>query len=38
MVEGEIGIAQIVEAPTSFDRVGIGPAGPGAKGVEVEME
>ena len=38
VIEGEVGVLQVVEAPAALDRIGVGPAGAGAERVEIEME
>ena len=38
VIEGVIGVAQVVEPAASLRRVGIGPAGAGPKGVEIEVQ
>ncbi len=38
MIEGEVGILEIVEAPAPLHRIAVGPAGAGPEGVQVEME
>ena len=36
VIEGEVRILEIVEPAASFDRIGVGPAGAGPKGIEIE--
>ncbi len=38
MVEGEVGVLEVVEPAPALDRIGVGPARAGAKRVEIEVQ